>query len=142
MTILHLSVRSTLASALPTSMENRPLRGRTPAQLEDILGKTGYAVFRIDCAKVHEVPPNHLKLKYTGWEDATAIFSCTGRRLGGCAEPWTLFFLVVSPERNPHRAAWLWRLKSWGSGGFQHGVMGVALPPCCQPVSLLCSLKH
>lgn len=63
MTILHFSVRSTLASALPTSVENRPPRGRTPAQLEDILGKTGYVVFRMDCAKVHEVPPSRLKLK-------------------------------------------------------------------------------
>lgn len=74
-------------------MENRPPRGRTPAQLEDVLRKTGYVVFRIESSRGTTQLPEvkiyrlgecdgniFLHWKETGWLhrtlDAAFFWSC------------------------------------------------------------------
>lgn len=137
MTILHPRVSFHTCLSLANVNGKQASRGRTPAQLEDVLRKTGYVVFRIDCAKVREVPPSCLKLKYTGWgENAMATFSCTGRRLDGCTEPCMLLFWSCPRGGNPHPSCPALQAEEPGKGDFNTVSWAWLCPPCCQPLSL------
>lgn len=86
-------------------------------------------------AKVREVPPSCLKLKYTGWENAMATFSCTGRRLDGCTEPCMLLFFGPVPGEEPTPSCPALQAEEPGKGG---GFNTVSWAWLCLPAANHC----